>query len=194
MKFLIVLLTISLVVTGLSCATKYVGPNEKYGKDLVDPANPIPNSGDIIGTGSIGFTATPNYTNDTEKRMENVVWITPGKVNIDGLYPGAQGEYTIRIHNPRDMETVFSIYNREADIVTEGYSKLPQEFTKWVNIVPSTLVIPARSTGEVLVTVKIGLRDKASNKKYETWIGVMDESQKGTVKSEICSRWMITTR
>jgi len=45
-----------------------------------------------------------------------------------------------------------------------------------------------------LVAVTVGISDRPKLKKYETWIGVMDESQEGLVKTEICSRWMMTIR
>jgi len=142
---------------------------------------------------TIPVSSSETYS-DIEKRMSGVTWLSPGKVNIDGLYPGATGEYYLRIHNSKDDPATFSIYSKEANTCTEGYTKLPPEFNKWIKINPSSIVIPAKSVGEVLVSVTVGLRDKATNKKYEIWIGAMDESQKGLVKSEICSRWMLTTK
>jgi len=51
--------------------------------------------------GELSFTATP----DVESKLVDKVWISPGKVMIDNLYPGAQAEYSITVHNGNDLET-----------------------------------------------------------------------------------------
>jgi len=194
-KSLLLIGVIVLSLISLSCYRE-IGPNEKYTiEDITatDDGEIITDNQDSLVEPVVPIVINETYS-DIEKRMSGVTWLNPGKVNIDGLYPGASGEYKIKIHNAKTTPVTFSIYNREAATLTEGYAKLPAEFNRWIVVTPSSLTIPAQSIGEVLVSVKIGLRDRATNKKYETWIGVMDESQKGIVKSEICSRWMITTR
>jgi hypothetical protein len=190
---LILLFCLVAVLSTASCKTPEV---------KIDPVTLLPVTGDQSDSGSI--TVTPilptdsnsdnNDVNDVEKKMSGVTWINPGKVNVDGLYPGASGEQKIRIHNPKNTEAVFNIYRKDATRTTEGYTKLPTEYYTWIKISPSTLIVPARSTGEVLVAVTVGISDRPKLKKYETWIGVMDESQEGLVKTEICSRWMMTIR
>lgn len=188
MKKVLFLLAI-LSTLSLACSNTYVGPNEKYGDDLQN-VPVVTDNGVVSNPPPSGLTI--NY--ETEKKMENVIWITPGKVNVDKLYPGAQGEYTLRIHNPKDVPATFSIYRRSPDSLTEGYSALPVKFQGWITATPSTLEVPAKSVGETLIRVQVGFLDKVSQNKYETWIGVMDASQKGMVVNELCSRWLLTTK
>jgi hypothetical protein len=194
-KGLLLIGVIVLSLTSISCYRE-VGPNEKYTIEEIT-AN---DNGEIIteNTETVIEPITPAVINETssdvEKRMSGVTWLNPGKVNIDGLYSGASGEYKIKIHNAKTIPITFSVYSREAATTTEGYTKLPPEFNRWISITPSSITIPAQSIGEVLVTVKVGLRDRVINKKYEFWIGVMEASQTGVIRSEICSRWMLTTR
>lgn len=192
-RLFILIGVVSILMVFLSCE-KYVGPNEKYKpEDIIT----MDNGETIVDNSNTEVTIinpSPNETPaQTEERMKNVVWITPGKVTVDNLYAGAKAEYPIRIHNPNKVSTTFSLYGREAASTTEGYSKLPVELLKWVTITPSSLIVPAQSTGQALITVQIG-KDKLTTKKQEFWIGVMDDSQKGVVRSEICSRWMLSFR
>lgn len=192
------LLLVGVIVVSLISMSCYreVGPNEKYTVEDITSSD----NGEIVvdNSDNVIEPASPISSNETssdiEKRMSGVTWINPGKVNIDGLYPGASGEYKIKIHNAKTTPATFSVYSREAATVTEGYIKLPAEFNKWISITPSSITIPAQSIGEVTVAVKVGLRDRVSNKKYEFWIGIMEDSQKGVVRSEICNRCMITIR
>jgi len=185
MKKVLILLAL-VTLFSLACSNTYVGPNEKYGEDLQNV--PVVTDNGVIPSSGL----TINY--ETEERMKDVIWIAPGKVNVDRLYPGAQGEYTLRIHNPKNVPSTFSIYRRSPDSLSEGYSALPVQFQGWITATPSTLVVPAKSVGETLIRVQVGFLDKVSKNKYETWIGVMDVSQQGMVVNELCSRWLLTTK
>jgi hypothetical protein len=196
--FLGIIILFCLVVTfsTMSCKSPEVkiDPITLLPITVTDDGKPVIDDKPIVDT-VIEPTIVPSGTvNEIEKQMEKVIWLTPGKVNIDNLYPGGKGEYIIRVHNPKNETMTFTIYNREATTCTEGYYKLPPEFNKWIIITPSTLIVPAKSVGEVTVKVEVGLRDKATNKKYETWIGVIDAGQTGMIRNELCSRWMITTK
>lgn len=128
---------------------------------------------------------------ESEKTLDNVVWINPGKVYITNLFFGSQAEWIIRIHNEKNVPNVFSVYYKVPDYVEKGYERLPDKFSKWI-IVNKTITIAPDSIGETLVTVKMS--DQAYSKKYEAWIAVMDESQTGMIRTELCSRWFISTQ
>ena len=131
---------------------------------------------------------------DMEKKMTRVMWLNPGKVYISNLSQGAQAEWNLRIHNEKETENSFSVYVRAPDYTAQGYEKLPPRFYRWVEIPQSKIVVPPEQIAEALVRVKMGNEDWASQKNYEIWIAVMDESQKGMVRTEICSRWFISTQ
>lgn len=128
---------------------------------------------------------------EIEKNLDKVIWITPGKVNIGNLFPGAQAEWNLRIHNDRNESVSFAVVNRSPDYTEKGYISLPY---KWMTIetdVDGLITIAPRSVRSVPVVVKFDPRDKPYFKKYETWISVMDTSQTGMIKTELCSRWFI---
>ena len=80
----------------------------------------------------VGIVQLPPGTSDsgtgeeTEKRLENVAWIYPGKVYIGNLSPGTQGEWTLRIHNEKDVPNIFKIYPRRPDWTDSAYEIFPE--------------------------------------------------------------------
>jgi len=80
--------------------------------------------------GELSFTATP----DVESKLVDKVWISPGKVMIDNLYPGAQAEYSITVHNGNDLETPFAVTVRAPDHVGSGYEPLPEEYCSSITL------------------------------------------------------------
>jgi len=120
--------------------------------------------------------------------------IDPGKVYIDNLYPGAQGEFPITIYNQNDYETTFVVRAREPDYTAEdeGYDALP--YLEWVTVTPGRVIIGASDTGDVLITVAMPEDADYSGKKSEVWISFMEEGTEGMIKIELCSRIFIATR
>ena len=120
--------------------------------------------------------------------------IDPGKVYIDNLYPGAQGEFPITVYNQNDYETIFVVKAREPDYTAEdkGYDALP--YLEWVTVTPERVIIGASDTGEVLVVVAMPENTDYSGKKSEVWISFMEEGTEGMIKIELCSRIFISTR
>ena len=120
--------------------------------------------------------------------------IDPGKVYIDNLYPGAQGEFPITVYNQNDYETTFVVKPRGPDYTAEdeGYDALP--YLEWVTVTPERVIIGASDTGDVLVIVAMPEDADYSGKKSEVWISFMEEETEGMVKIEICSRIFISTR
>jgi len=121
-------------------------------------------------------------------------WISPGKVNIGNFYPGARAEYPITIHNGNDTDTSFAVAYRYPDHVATGYAKSPTEAQDWVIIADLTPILMPFETRDVLVAIE--LPEDAINlpSKWEFWISVMDTTQIGTVKTELCVRWLVDMR
>jgi hypothetical protein len=136
------------------------------------------------GTLSIGGEQPPG----------NVTWISPGKVTITNLYPGAQAEWTQTIHNGNDAVRSYRVTVRTPDSVSEGYEPLPSEYYDWITIsAPHPSIAPQESL-DVLVTVAMPKDVKYPGKHAEVWISVVEEGQEGFVQTELCSRWLISTK
>lgn len=120
--------------------------------------------------------------------------IDPGKVYIDNLYPGAQGEFPITVYNQNDYETTFIVKARTPDYTAEdkGYDALP--YLEWVTVTPERVIISASDTGDVLITVAMPEDADYSGKKSEVWISFKEEGAAGMVQIELASRIFISTR
>jgi len=120
--------------------------------------------------------------------------IEPGKVYIDNLYPGAQGEFPITIYNQNDYETTFIVKAREPDYTAEdkGYGVFP--YLEWITVTPERVIIGASDKDDVLVTVVMPEDADYSGKQSEVWISFMEEGTEGMIKIELCSRLFISTR
>ena len=120
--------------------------------------------------------------------------IDPGKVYVDNLYPGAQGEFPVTIYNQNDYEATFVVRARTPDYTAEdeGYDVLP--YLEWVTVSPERVTIGASDTGDVLVIVAMPEDADYSGKKSEVWISFMEEGTEGMIRIELCSRIFISTR
>lgn len=127
-----------------------------------------------------------------EASMMNVDWISPGKVTIENLYKGSQAEYSIRIHNGGKEPTIFQVISRQPD--GSRNDKLPWDCMDWVQISKNAVYVPAKSTVDVPVVVKMLKDADMKGKTYEFWVSVINNTQKGMVQTEMCSRWIIMTR
>lgn len=182
MNFLIAVLLLSIMLITVSC--------EPVKTDITQEN--VTNT--TASDGSNVIKLPVSVDNKTiESKLDSVIWINPGKVYITNLFPGSQAEWKIRIHNEKKVPNVFSVYYRNPDYVEKGYEKLPEKFKNWI-VVDKTITVAPNSIGEVLVTVKMGPKDQAFSKKYEVWIAVMDDSQQGMIRTELCSRWFISTQ
>jgi hypothetical protein len=129
------------------------------------------------------------------KPPEDATWISPGKIQIGNFFPGARAEWPITIHNGNSYETRFMIAYRKPDYPSEGYREAPKEAQDWIIIVDPTPILASRETKEVLVALDIpgGIATEVPEK-WEFWISVKDSTQSGMVKTELCSRWMVSMR
>lgn len=121
-------------------------------------------------------------------------WVSPGKVNIGNYYPGGRAEYPISIHNGKDTVCSFSVMYRYPDNVATGYDKPPFEAQDWIIIADTTPILAPKETRDVLITLAIPKEAKIESKQWEFWISVVDTTQKGTVKTELCVRWLVSMR
>ncbi len=120
--------------------------------------------------------------------------IDPGKVYVDNLYPGAQGEFPITVYNQNDYETIFVVKARTPDYTAEdeGYDALP--YLDWVTVSPERVIISASDTGDVIITVAMPEDADYSGRKSEVWISFKEEGAPGMVQIELASRIFISTR
>jgi hypothetical protein len=139
--------------------------------------------------GKVAFSATPEI-----KELEDSNWISPGKIEVGNLYPGATAEYPITVHNGGDVTTEFSISVRTPDNTTEGYEPFPQMYFDWIVIEKPQLELEAKQTADVLIVVNMPEDADYSGKQVEFWIGVIDQGQSGMVRTELACRWLISTK
>ena len=121
-------------------------------------------------------------------------WISPGKVNIGNFYPGGRVEYPITIHNGNDSTCSFLVSYRYPDHVGEDYVKPPPEAQNWVIIADETPLLMPKETREVSVALSMPRKANTEPKKWEFWVSVIDTTQKGMVKTELCVRWLVNMR
>lgn len=121
----------------------------------------------------------------------DVSWISPAKIEVGNLYAGALAEYTLKVHNGNDAEALFTVMARMPDNVTDGYSKPTTEMLDWVSISGAGMPLAPYETKEVTVSLAMPEGATAPDK-WEFWISVIDNSQSGFVKVELCAKWLIT--
>jgi len=124
----------------------------------------------------------------------NRTWVSPGKVNIGNFYPGARAEYPMTIHNGNDTNASFAVVYRYPDHVATGYVKPPIEAQDWVIIADSTPILMPKETRDVLIVLAMPEDANINDKKWEFWISIMDTTQTGNVKTELCVRWLVDMR
>jgi len=148
-------------------------------------------------------TSTPTTSPTTSQVTSPVVdgysppndvnWIYPSSLTIAGFTYGATAEYQIQVHNGNPATVTFSITARPADNTITGYSRAPDNVKDWVKISPSSLELAPETTG--LVTIDLQMTSEVNlPKKWEFWISVVDTSQTGMLKMELCERWKINMR
>ncbi|MFW6150114.1 MAG: hypothetical protein ACOC6A_01120, partial [Chloroflexota bacterium] len=79
--------------------------------------------------------------------------VSPAKVHIDGLHPGACASFKLTIHNQHDSPRAFSLAARTPWDLREGRSELPD--AGWVDFSPARVQVPANDSSEVTVTVSV---------------------------------------
>lgn len=178
----------------------YYDPNPPKAVEPPPPsyyyAPPVQNDTEANYTGVAGgqaYSVIPlQDSKSIETRMIDTNWISPGKVTIDNLYAGAQAEYVLRIHNGGSQATIFQVTARQPD--GSAVNKLPLDCFDWVQIPKNAIYAPAKSTVEMNITVKMLKDTGMRGKTYEFWLSVIDNSQSGMVQTELCSRWIVSTR
>lgn len=139
-------------------------------------------------------TVTPQPTQPTEHPNEppnNVTWISPGKVEVGNFYAGATAEWPITVHNGNDEETKFLIKYRYPDHVGDGYSYPTSDVENWITIGSDSIMFGPYETKEIIVALNMPEGASSPGDKWEFWISVIDASQEGFVKTELCIRWLI---
>lgn len=96
--------------------------------------------------------------------------VSPARVHIDGLYPGARASFKLTIHNRHDRPRAFSLAARTPWDLREGRSELPN--AGWVDFAPARVQVPANDSGEVTVSVSVPEDEQWTHGDWETWLGV----------------------
>lgn len=185
-KLLVSLFMVFSLFIALGCGESPKGPSltVEPSPNLIAPV--VVNS--TIGTPS-SITAS---LNDEPPITQS--WISPGKVNIGNYYSGAQAEWFIKVHNGDSTKTKYTVEYREPAYVSDGFVSLPTFNRVWVIVSESSPTLDPYETRTIPITLKIPSNAKIDAKKWEFWISVMEDSPAGVIKTELCSRWLITMR
>jgi len=144
-----------------------------------------------IPPGGLGISATPKEDGKSEK---DITYISPAKLDIENLYPGATGEFELEVHNGKDTAAAFSITARPADSAEAPFEPLPKEFVSWVNIPEPNVVVPPKESRFVTIAVTMPPDATVKQKKYELLIAVKDTSQTSFIQIELGLRVMLSTQ
>lgn len=146
-----------------------------------------------------GNSTAPTPTNgasnsEVEELLYDRTWISPGKVHVGNFYPGARAEWTLLVHNGKDVAASFAVSYRYPDHVGEDCVKPIEGVEDWVIIADPTPVLAPKETREILIVLAMPSDAAVFAPKWEFWISVIDTTQTGMVQTELCSRWLVTMR
>jgi hypothetical protein len=169
-------------------STYYTNVTTRQSENMVPVTMP-----NVTNAAGVVYSSTsPKDARNIEIGLMNTNWVSPGKVTIDNMYKGAEADYMLRIHNGTDIDTIFDVNPRQPDGIRDD--KLPLDCMDWIQLPQYSVYIPAKQTFEIPVVVKMLKDTNMKGKTYEVWISVIDKGQKGMVQTELCSRWIISTR
>jgi hypothetical protein len=126
------------------------------------------------------------------KPPEDTTWISPGKVFIEGLFPGARAEWTLVVHNGNDEDAPFLVAYKEPSHVEAGYELPVAECPDWLVITETTPVLAPKETRDILMALDIPEDAAIPADKWELWVSVKDASQEGTVQTQLASRVLVS--
>jgi len=152
---------------------------------------PPPSGQTGIPPGGLGISATPREDGKGDK---DITYISPAKIDIENLYPGATGEFELEVHNGKDMPCTFSITARPADSAEAPFEPLPKEYLGWVKIPEPSLLVPPKESKFVTIAVTMPPDATVKQKKYELLIAVKDTSQTSFIQIELGLRVMVSTQ
>ena len=128
----------------------------------------------------------------------DVTWVSPGKVEISNYYPGAKAEYPVTIHNGSVDAVTFTVAYRHPDNVATGYSEPVPETEDWIIVADATPILMPNEKRDVMIILAMpkesGVDKTLTGDKWEFWVSVRDMSQAGTVRTELCVRWLVSMR
>ena len=122
--------------------------------------------------------------------QENETWIYPSKVQIGNFFPGARGEFTLRVHNGDLDSNEFSVYYRVPDAIRGEYAQAIEGVRDWVVIEDSNFTLEPKETKEVLVILEMPRNTEVFAPNWEFWVAVK-EKQTGMVQVELASRVLV---
>jgi hypothetical protein len=142
-------------------------------------------------TGGLGISANPSKDEITDP---NVSWISPAKVEVGNLYPNATGEFELTIYNGRDTNAAYSVEAQVPSFVADGYTAIPKEYLTWVTFDNPRPVVPPKQSRIIIVDITMPASVTYSQKKAEVWVVVRDETQAGSIQTQLACRVMVDTR
>lgn len=123
----------------------------------------------------------------------DINWLYPSSVDISNFHYGARAEYEIMVHNGSVDTVIFSLSVRPADTPSQGFEKAPFAFFDWVKVQPKEIRMAPKSTEKVLISLQM-TSEYTVPSKWEFWLAVIDNSQVGMLRTELCERWRVSMK
>jgi hypothetical protein len=136
---------------------------------------------------------TPSTSIPLDKRLMDVDWVSPSKVEVSNFHNGATAENSEKIHNGSEKTKTYKVEYRIPDNTLEGYDMPPKEAVNWVTIADGSPTISSKESIQDLISLTMPKDFVLKSGKWEFWISISEEGQ-GTIQTEMCTRWLITMR
>lgn len=155
----------------------------------------------------LGFFSMSGQATDDIEPLEfsgNGTGISPGIILIDNFCVGRTAQWTLLVRNGGNATSEFAVYYRIPDKTREGYTSAGNTAANWLSVeYEGRPEIQAGETKPVTLSLRMPVTWKsifmrwiseAPAEQWEFWVGVMDQSQTGMVRTELCQRVLVTMR
>jgi len=137
----------------------------------------------------------PTTTDNTDfiarqAQYYNVTWVSPTDVWIGNYYDGAIAEYTLTVHNGKDVIVSMKIEVICANETIEGYELAPLKALDWVYISDSSFMLQGKETKEVLITLAMPKGESIEFDKWEFRVTVFEQGQ-GNIQKGTATRCFV---
>lgn len=135
---------------------------------------------------------TTNAAGFVERQAQyyNVTWISPTDVWIGNYYAGATAEYTLTVHNGKDVIVSMKVDAICANDTIDGYNLAPIKVLDWVYISDSSFLLQGKETKEVLVTLAMPKGESIEFDKWEFRVTVFEQGQ-GNIQKGTATRCFV---
>lgn len=112
-----------------------------------------------------------------QSKYYNVTWVSPSDVQIDNYYAGADADFTLYVHNGKDVVVSMKIDAESPSYTKDGYELAPSSVVDWVYISDKSFVMQPKETREILVSLRVPSNQYIEAEKWEFRVTVFEQGQ-----------------